>query len=148
MRTLHSLSPDKDYVLSLYAGDAVQESITAFCKEQRIVSASYTAIGAVTNVIMAVYDVPSKTYTKKSFYEAYELVSLVGNISTIGNEAEGDGLFAHSHASISGEDFVCYGGHLMEAEVYAVVEVFFKTYTQGLVRKKDAYTGLNILSQG
>ncbi len=145
MRVFREIVYNKDYIISLYAGDKLQESILRFCKEYSIASASYTGIGAVSNVTMAVYDIPQKKYTTKVFSSDYELVSLVGNISSIYNRDSSDTLFAHSHASICGEDYVCYGGHLVEAEVYAVTEILLRSYKETFIRKKDEYTGLNIL---
>ncbi len=137
----------ESFVLALHVGDKIQESLVSFCKEQGIRAASYSGIGAVRNVEIGQYDGNIKSYRTKSFTKTYELSSLTGNIALAHQDDGREELFAHTHVTFTDEEFRVYGGHLFEAEVYAVAELFIHCFEGDLHRRMDEVTGLRILSK-
>lgn len=136
----------KNYVIYIEKGEKINESIEAFCISHNIVHASYTGIGAITNVEIARYNSATKSYISKSFSDEYELISLVGNFGYIKNNDDKDRGFAHTHISFSNNDFQCYGGHLNEGEILAVGEIYITAYSKALIRSFDEHIGLNTMN--
>lgn len=135
----------QSYILYLQRGEKVNAGIENFCKEQNIVCASFTGIGAISNVEVAQYQFDKKEYHQKTFPGNYELISLVGNFGYIRNNNDEDKCFAHTHVSFTDLDYKCWGGHLIETEVCAVVEIRITAYQNKLFRSFDENIGLNTL---
>lgn len=135
----------KYYLLYLEKGDKINESIEDFCQSHNIAHASFTGIGAITNIDLAQYQTKEKTYSHNYFDSTHELVSLIGNFSYIKNDNEQDRWFAHTHISISNKEAITFGGHLFEAEVAAVVEIYLTAYEKPLLRKYNDDIGLNTM---
>jgi uncharacterized protein len=61
-----------------------------------------------------------KGYVKKTFNEAFELLSISGTV----NEKPDGSFFVHAHASLSGADYSAVGGHLFKGTVNNTCEIF------------------------
>jgi len=125
--------------LVVLGGEEVVSALTGFVKEQKLEGGQIRGIGGVADVVLGWYDLSAKVYRKRKFSGNYELVSLSGNIARVGKET-----FLHLHAAISGADLVLRGGHLFEARVAITGE--FEVRPPKVVRKHDAFTGLNLLA--
>ncbi len=147
MKVEKKLIPKETYMLALHVGDKVQAAIEAFCQSKNIRAASFSGIGAICNVDVGEYNRPTKSYTNKKYEGGYELTSIIGNVGIVKNEGEDEKLFVHSHINFTDKtkDCTVFGGHLFEAEVYAVVELFIQVYEGTFFRSKDTITNLNIL---
>lgn len=135
----------KNFVIYVEKGEKVNKTIEEFCKSHGIVHATYMGIGAITNVEIAMYQSSQKSYLRKTFSGEYELTSLIGNFGFVKNGAPEDKWFAHTHITFSDENFQCFGGHLDETEVVAVVEIYLFAYSKELTRKYNADIGLNVM---
>ena len=74
------------YYLKLDAGEDVFGVITDFVKSKKIISGSFSAIGAFDDPEVAYYTRSIKDYTRKKFDGLYELASLNGNIGLVDGE--------------------------------------------------------------
>ena len=128
------------YLLRLFKGERIIESLVKFCLEERITSGSITAIGGASSITLGYYDLATKEYSWKDFPEVYEIVSLNGNISLV------DGVpFIHAHTVITDRSFNAFGGHLKEGIVAATCEVFVNPSDETFSRKMDDEIGLKLL---
>lgn len=127
------------YIVHLERGDSVRKSLEGFATEHRIEGARVTAIGALENPELACFDLPTKTYDKRVFEGIYELLSGEGNIA----RHEGRPVL-HMHVTISGHDYVAYGGHLNDATVGVVMEIFIDPLAAPLERGHCDATGLAV----
>ena len=134
------LQDKNTYVLSLRRGEELVEAIREFCKEYRIDTAFFQAIGAANEVELAWYDLAAKQYVTTFFKEDMELVSLTGNVSTMGNE-----LVVHSHGVFSGKDMETKGGHVNKAVVSGACEIILWRLEGKIDRAFDEDTGLNLM---
>lgn len=98
---------DKGFVARLPKGTDLLESITSEFKKRSVKKAAFSLIGALDKAVMGFYDPVARVYNYKEFAGPLEIVSCIGNVS----EKDGE-IFVHAHIVISGEDFLCYGGHL------------------------------------
>lgn len=139
---MHSvnLSIVKKHLIRLELGDEILSSVRTFCAENNIASASIFAIGAISSVDLALYELDKKEYFRKSFTGAFEISSMSGNISKMGDE-----YIAHVHGVFSGKEFSCIAGHIDKVTVSATCEIILEEYKEGILRKKNEEIGLNLL---
>ena len=128
------------FVLLLSTGEMVIESITAFCRENKITAAHFTAIGAVSEAELGFYNLATKEYTWKKAEAELEIDNITGNVAVFENEP-----LVHAHATVSDNEMHSFGGHLKEAVVGASCEIFLTPLQGKLERKYDEKTGLKLI---
>lgn len=137
------LPTERGYLITLSRGEKVREALTALCKKEGIFSGVFHAIGAVEDAEIGYYDLSTRSYFFKTFREAMEVASMIGNV------AEVDGApFLHIHAALSkmDESLACVGAHIAEATVAVTLEVFLTPFSVPVKRVYDEETGLKLLS--
>lgn len=136
---MKSKSHENHHFLVLKKGEELISSLTSFLKEKNITAGSITALGAVENVDIAYYDLPTKTYLRKVFPNVYELLSATGNAALLDGKH-----FPHVHVVIGDRDYKTLGGHLFSATVAATVELSIIQMPFSVERAHDAETGLKL----
>ena len=130
------------YALVFDTGDEVNETLLAFAREQKVDSAHFTGIGALTDVVLGYFQWDSKKYKRIPVREQVEVVSLVGNIA---RSPEG-GPALHAHIVIGKSDGMAMGGHLLGGDVRPTLEVALTESPAHLQRAIDPETGLALLA--
>jgi len=130
----------KQYVLVFAKGDEVLSGITDFAAKQHIVSARFTAIGALKEGTFGWFDPERKQYKLNTIRQQMELVSLIGDIATYNGIP-----VVHAHCGVSISDGCVEGGHLVEAITYPTVELFMTTYQTPLEKALDKETDLKLI---
>jgi predicted DNA-binding protein with PD1-like motif len=117
--------------------------LVQFCEQEEIHWAQFQAIGALEDVEIGYYDLPTKEYVFRKEAGPFEVASMDGNIA----EIEGERPLAHVHAVLSrcDETLETIGGHLRGARVALTLEVCLWLVTQPLIRDLDEETGLNLI---
>lgn len=128
------------HLLRLHKGDEIIASLINYCKLKEISFVTFDVIGAVSEIELAIYDLPNKKYIKSAFEEAFEIASMNGNISKLD-----DKYIVHAHGVFSGIDFNCKAGHVNRATISATGEIILKSYEDKIIRKKNDEIGLNLL---
>lgn len=116
-------------IVSLERGDDVRGEIEALAFQEGIGGAELTGIGAIEGPELGFYDLAAKTYLRRTFEGIYELLALQGNLTMRDGKP-----FLHAHAALGGRDFQSFGGHLFEAKVGVVVEMFIRPTDAPLLR--------------
>jgi len=130
-------------MLVLESGEKVMESITQYANEFQISGGQVSGIGALCNLELGYYHLPSKDYKRKTFNEGeYELITMSGNLSLKENI-----IFAHVHAVFSSPGFNCIGGHVFEAEVAVTAEIFIVPFDVKPIRKLNPNIGLGLICE-
>jgi predicted DNA-binding protein with PD1-like motif len=131
------------FFIVLSKGEDLFSTLVQFCEQQDVHWGQFQAIGALENVEIGYYDLPTKEYVFRQEAGPFEVASLDGNISELGEEAP----FVHAHAVLArcDETLECVGGHLRRATVALTLEVCLWQVTQPLLRRFDDETGLNLL---
>lgn len=124
-------------VARLLKGEEFTESVKSLCEKEYFSSGRIQAIGAVKRAVLGYFDTEEKKYVH--FECKGELASCIGNIAK-----KGDDIVVHVHAVVSDSEGTCKGGHIVQAETSATVEVFIDIIP-GLKRALDAETGLYLL---
>jgi predicted DNA-binding protein with PD1-like motif len=111
--------------------------LTDVAKENGIMTATFTAIGALKYAKLGFYDQERHEYLEILLSSPQEIASCVGNISI----KEGKP-FVHAHAVLADSEGNTKAGHLLEGKVFAAEVHLFELVGEKAVRKNDAVTGL------
>ncbi len=120
-------------------GEEILESIKRIALAENIKLASVSALGAVDDFTVGVYNVEEKKYYSNSFTGSFEIVSLTGTINTMNGE-----FYAHLHMSAGNDRGEVFGGHLNKAMVSATCEMVITLINGRVDREYDEITGLNL----
>ncbi len=122
-------------------GEEVLETLTTWCVTNNIGAGSIFGIGAAAEVILAYYNLETKTYEDHQFKEDLEIVSLLGNIAILNNKP-----MIHLHGSFGTSTLAVRGGHVKKLIVSATCEITVQIFKKSIERKPDEATGLYLLS--
>lgn len=129
------------YVLVFEPGDELIEELESFARQQGLDAASYTGIGAFSEVTLRYFDRQRKEYEPIPVKEQVEVLNLTGNIA---RKAEG-GVKAHTHAVVGKRDGTALGGDVGEARVWPTLELVVTESPRHLRRVHDEQTGLALI---
>ena len=128
------------WVIVLRRNEKVIESLKKFVGKNDIKSGYFNAVGAVSSVVLAHYNLEKKKYTTKSINKPLEIVSLMGNIAMKGTEK-----IIHGHIVVGTDKMELYGGHLKEATVAATCEIILNEFKETIEKHYDEDTGINLM---
>ncbi len=132
-----------DIVVRMDRGEEILSGLKEVCLKEKVKLASISAIGAVDEFQVGLYDVEKREYESRTYTGPYEILSLLGNVTTKNGE-----YYAHLHMSCSGEDGKAVGGHLNMARISGTLEMFIHVIDGSVDRKVDEATGLNVFDFG
>jgi uncharacterized protein len=133
-------SGEKTFALIFETGDQVIGTLRQFATEQRLLACHFTAIGALSDVVVGFLDPVKKDYKRIAIREQTEVLSLVGDITI-----EDDIPKIHAHVVVGKSDGTAHGGHLMEAHVFPTLELILVESPKFLRRRFDQETGLALI---
>lgn len=132
-----------DIVVRMDRGEEILSGLKEVCLKEKVKLSSISAIGAVDEFQVGLYDVEKREYESRTYTGPYEILSLLGNVTTKNGE-----YYAHLHMSCSGEDGKAVGGHLNMARISGTLEMFIHVIDGSVDRKVDEATGLNVFDFG
>ncbi|NQU77474.1 DNA-binding protein [Candidatus Falkowbacteria bacterium] len=127
---------EKIYLLRLERGEEVMETMMGFCTDKDIKGGYFQAIGAMSEVELALYELESKKYYDKKIQGPLEIVSLFAVISA---------KKIHAHIVVSDKEMKAIGGHLKKGIVAATCEVVLHVFDCEIGRYADEEIGLELL---
>jgi predicted DNA-binding protein with PD1-like motif len=123
-------------------GEDVLETIEAVASEYGVKSGHITLIGAISGAKLGYFHLEANEYRDFTVDEDVEVVSCMGNISTLNGKP-----MVHAHMIVSDEEGRCFGGHLMKGcTVSVTIELVLTETTADLTRARDERTGLNLMN--
>ncbi len=132
----------KTLIVRFDDGEELVSAFRSLCADRRITGGVVSAIGAVRDAEIAVFNPETKKYTDMQLKCNCEIVSLAGFASVLDNAP-----WPHLHVALARPDFTVVGGHLKKATVSPTCEMAI-TLVGTLERKKDAKSGLALLNLG
>lgn len=131
----------KTFILVFKAGDELADGLLQFAKEQKLSSASFKAVGALSSVRLAWFSWESKRYEPSvTLDEQVELLSLIGDIALKDGQPA-----VHAHAVIGRKDGTAHGGHLLKAYIRPTCEVVLTESPVQLQKFIDPESGLALI---
>jgi predicted DNA-binding protein with PD1-like motif len=140
-KLLHENDGQRTFAVILDTGDEVMETLQSFVERERITAAQFTAIGALSDVILMYFDWQKKSYLRIPVREQVEVASLIGDVA----ESPSGGPALHIHLVVGKRDGSAMAGHLGEAHVRPTLEVILTESPIHLRKVKDAETGLALI---
>ncbi len=128
------------YLLRLFPGEEVVESLLLFLGRHSVASGALSGIGALGEVELGFFRRHERTYTRQVMNGEWELLSLAGNAC----RKEGEP-FIHAHVVLGDENLRAIGGHLFRGVVSATVEIVIHAWTTAIERSRDPDLGLFLL---
>jgi uncharacterized protein len=131
----------KTFVLVFETGDELAQGLAAFASEQKLASASFKAIGALSSVKLGWLNWETRQYEPAvSLREQVELLSLIGDVALKDGQPQ-----VHAHAVIGKRDGTAHGGHLLEAHVRPTCEVVLTESPAHLRKEFDPVAGIALI---
>jgi len=120
---------DGRFVMRLDAGEDVIPSLADLAQKEGITAGHVTGLGSVDKITLGYLDPETREYVRRRFEEPMEVAQMTGSISL-----EGDRHFIHLHAVVAPRELLAYGGHVHDAVVGAVMELFVTRFPGTLLR--------------
>jgi predicted DNA-binding protein with PD1-like motif len=127
------------WVIRLETGELLIASLQAFCEKEHIRAGAVAGIGTCRNPTLAFFDWKKKEYETRTLPGDYEITGLSGNVGLFDGR-----VLVHLHATLGDAESRAWAGHLREAEILAVGEIFLTPLPGELVRRIDPESGLNL----
>jgi predicted DNA-binding protein with PD1-like motif len=140
VRLLSENGGAKNYAIILAKGDEVMSGLTDFARQNKVTSASFTAIGAFSHATVAWFDDARKEFRLIPIEQQVELVSMIGDIALVNDQPS-----VHTHVAVASSDGTVRGGHVINAFVFPTLELFMTVYPTPLHKESDKATGLKLI---
>ena len=127
-------------VVRIDRGEEILEQMQKACLAEHVTAAAVSAIGATDDFTVGLFSLEDKKYYKNRFTGSFEIVSLLGNITTMHGE-----YYAHLHLTAADGEGRTYGGHLDRAVVSATCEMIITEIDGTVERFRDEKSGLNLI---
>lgn len=128
------------YILRFEKGDELMSCLEQFSLENKVSFASFTLLGATTDVQLGFFSLADKQYHWKNFTGEFEIVGGVGNIAHCETKP-----MIHLHITIADAEYQTFGGHVKRLVVGATCELTLFSSNEYIERKFDEVVGLNLL---
>ena len=126
-------------VIRMDRGEEICGTLAALCEKEDVELAEVSALGAVDRAEMAIYDVPSKTFFRKTFEGPMEIGSLVGSVTRKDGKP-----YLHLHGVVCDSGLAAHGGHIASMRVSATCEMIVRVFPGEVGRRMDEAIGLNV----
>ncbi len=95
-------------------GDDLLEAVGTLTVQENVISRYFTALGAMSRVPFAIYDLGKGRYEEIVKEGYFEFTSVVGNIALV-LDSDGQPIttFIHGHITLADEEGRVFGGHLL-----------------------------------
>ena len=111
--------------------------VTDVAKKNGVMTATFTAIGALKHAKLGFYDQKKHEYVETVLSAPQEIAGCVGNISI-----KKEKTFVHAHAILADSEGNIKAGHLLYGKVFAAEVHLSELIGEKVVRKNDEGTGL------
>ncbi|MGW3608131.1 PPC domain-containing DNA-binding protein [Micromonospora sp. NPDC005161] len=116
-------------------------AILAALREQRLLAARVSAVGAFADAEVGWFDRNAGDYRRIPVTEQVEVLSLLGDVAEQNGEPA-----LHVHTVLGRSDGSTVGGHLLRGQVWPTLEVIISEVAPELAKRVDPQTGLALIS--
>ncbi|MEE0655514.1 MAG: PPC domain-containing DNA-binding protein [Blautia hansenii] len=126
-------------IVRMDKGEEILEKVREVAEKEKIKLADISALGAVSEFTVGVFDTEAKEYHANEFKGSFEIVSLTGTINTMNDE-----FYCHLHMSAGNEKGQVFGEHLNRAIISATCEMVITLIDGRVDRRFEKEVGLNL----
>ena len=131
---------DGRFLIRLEAGEEAISSLRSWAVEENVGFAVLWAIGAMRRATLGYFDTTAAVYRQIPVEEQVEVVSMTGNVAL----GEDGTPVVHVHTVLGRADGSTIGGHLIEGQVFPMLEVVVRVFPEPVYRRADPTTGLTL----
>lgn len=140
VKQLSDSNGQKDYAVIFRPGDEPYAGLTQFASQYHVQSAHFTAIGGFHDAKLAWFDEQKKMFRVIPINQQVEVASLIGDIALLNGRPA-----VHMHCVVALPNGTTRGGHILDAHVSPLLEVFVTTDPTPLLKKADPAKGLTLI---
>jgi uncharacterized protein len=140
VKQLSDSNGHKDYAVIFRPGDEPYAGLTEFAEQYHVKSGHFTAIGGFSDAKLAWFDEGKKMFRVIPIDEQVEVAALIGDIALLDGKPQ-----VHMHCVVALPDGTTRGGHILDAHVSPLLEVFVTADPVPLVKKRDPERGLTLI---
>lgn len=140
VKLINSGEGPKQYAVIFSVGDEAYSGLLDFAQKYRVTSGHFTAIGALSSVVLGWFDPQKKMYLENPIAEQVEAVTMTGDFAMYQGKPS-----LHTHIVVGRRDGTARGGHVIEAIVSPTLEVFVTVDPVPLHKKYDPSTDLTLI---
>jgi len=129
-----------EYAVIFRSGDEAYSGLLDFAEKYHVTSGHFTAIGALSGVVLAWFDPKKKMYCENPIHEQLEAASMIGDFALYKGKPA-----LHTHMVVGHRDGTASAGHVIEAIVSPTLEVFVTVDPIPLQKKYDPATDLTLI---
>ncbi|HEY2384111.1 MAG TPA: PPC domain-containing DNA-binding protein [Terriglobia bacterium] len=133
-------SAENTFALVFDKADEIIWTFRRFVTEERILASHFTAVGALSDVVLGFFDPAKKQYRRIPIHEQVEVLSLIGDVTVYQGTID-----VHAHIVVGKADGSAHGGHLLEGHVFPTLELILVESPTYLTRRPDIETGLALI---
>ena len=131
----------RTFILVFETNDELARGLRDFASTQKLASASFKAIGALSSVRLGWLNWETKQYEQSVLLdEQVELLSLIGDVALKDVEP-----LVHAHAVVGKRDGTAHGGHLLQAHVRPTCELVLTESPAHLRKEFDPAAGVPLI---
>jgi len=138
---LNEVGGQRTFAIILETGDEVMDCLQNFVTEHKIFAAQFTAIGALSDLVLKYFDWESKEYLENPVKTQVEVASLLGDVA----ESPSGKPTLHIHLVVGQRDGTALAGHLGEAHVRPTLEIILTESPAHLKKIHDPESGLALI---
>lgn len=129
------------YAVIFSAGDEAYSGLLDFAERFHVTSGHFTAIGALSGVVLAWLDPQKKMYRENPIHEQVEVAAMIGDFALYQGKPT-----LHAHIVVGLPDGTAKVGHLIEAIVSPTLEVFVTVDPVALQKTYDPSSNLTLIN--
>lgn len=130
----------KQYAVIFSAGDEAYSGLLDFAETHHVTSGHFTAIGALSSVVLGWLDPEKHLYRENPIHEQVEVAGMTGDFALYQGKPA-----LHTHIVVGRRDGTASGGHVIEAIVSPTLEVFVTVDPIPLQKKYDPSSHLTLI---
>jgi len=132
--------PTKQYAVIFYQGDEAFSGLLEFAEKYHVMSAHFTAIGALNGARLGWFDPQRKMYKKIPIEGQHEVIGMSGDIALYQGKP-----VVHTHMVVGSPDGTTRAGHVLGAYVSPTLEVMVTVDPISMQKRFDPETDLTLI---
>jgi hypothetical protein len=116
--------PSRSFLVHFSAGDELMSGMTDFAEKNNLKTSEVRGLGGISSAVVSAYDPEKGAFKRFNIDQKGELVSLQGEITV----QKGKPVF-HAHVVFVLVDGTVHGGHLVEAHINPIANLFVNEYS-------------------
>jgi uncharacterized protein len=126
-------SPSRTFRVAFSTGDELMSGMTDFAEKNNLKLSEVRGLGGISSAVVSAYDPEKGAFKRFNIDQKGEIASLQGEITIVNGKPS-----FHAHVIFVLVDGTVHGGHLVEAHINPVADLFVSEYDAPKAEKTSA----------